>query len=56
MKRMILAAFALVLSVSIFAQQPQRGERREFKPEDIATMQADQIGRASCRERVSVAV
>ena len=43
MKRMILAAFALVLSVSIFAQQPQRGERREFKPEDIATMQADRM-------------
>ena len=40
---MILAAFALVLSVSIFAQQPQRGERREFKPEDIATMQADRM-------------
>ena len=43
MKRMILAAFALVLSVSIFAQQPQRGERREFKPEDMATMQADRM-------------
>ena len=43
MKRMILAAFALVLSVSIFAQQPQRGERREFKPEEMATMQADRM-------------
>ena len=43
MKRLILAVFALVFSVSIFAQQPQRGERREFKPEDMATMQADRM-------------
>ena len=43
MKKIILAAFALVFSMSIFAQQPQRGERREFKPEEMATLQADRM-------------
>lgn len=43
MKKIILAAFALVFSMSIFAQQPQRGERREFKPEEMATFQADRM-------------
>ncbi|MBO7266955.1 MAG: DUF4890 domain-containing protein [Bacteroidaceae bacterium] len=43
MKKFILAAFALVFSMSIFAQQPQRGERREFKPEEMATFQADRM-------------
>jgi CHASE1-domain containing sensor protein len=41
MKKFILAAFALMVSVSMFAQQPQRGERREFKPEEMATRQAE---------------
>ena len=43
MKKLILAAFALVFSIGIFAQQPQRGERREFKPEDMAAMQANRM-------------
>lgn len=43
MKKFILAAFALAFSMSIFAQQPQRGERREFKPEEMATFQADRM-------------
>lgn len=43
MKKFILAAFALIFSMSIFAQQPQRGERREFKPEEAATFQADHM-------------
>ena len=30
-----------MFSVSMFAQQPQRGERREFKPEEMATRMAD---------------
>lgn len=43
MKKFIFAAFALIFSMSIFAQQPQRGERREFKPEEAATFQADRM-------------
>lgn len=43
MKKFILAAFALMFSVSMFAQQPQRGERREFKPEEMATRQAEHM-------------
>ena len=30
-----------MFSVSMFAQQLQRGERREFKPEEMATRMAD---------------
>ena len=41
MKKLLLAAVALMFSVSMFAQQPQRGERREFKPEEMATRMAD---------------
>ena len=43
MKKLIFAAFALIFSVSMFAQQPQRGERREFKPEEMATRQAEHM-------------
>jgi hypothetical protein len=38
MKKIIFAAVALIFSVSMFAQGPQR---REFKPEDMATRMAD---------------
>ena len=41
MKKILFAAVALIFSVSIFAQAPQRGERREFKPEEMATRMAD---------------
>ena len=41
MKKMLFAAVALIFSVSMFAQAPQRGERREFKPEEMATRMAD---------------
>ena len=41
MKKILFAAVALIFSVSMFAQQPQRGERREFKPEEMATRMAD---------------
>ena len=41
MKKLLLAAVALIFSVSMFAQQPQRGVRREFKPEEMATRMAD---------------
>lgn len=41
MKKLLLAAVALMFSVSMFAQQLQRGERREFKPEEMATRMAD---------------
>lgn len=43
MKKLIFAAFALIFSVSMFAQQPQRGDRREFKPEEMATRQAEHM-------------
>lgn len=38
MKKIIFAAVALIFSVSMFAQGPQR---REFKPEDVATRITD---------------
>lgn len=41
MKKFILAAVVMVFSVTLSAQAPQRGERREFKPEDMATRMAD---------------
>lgn len=41
MKKILFAAVALIFSVSMFAQAPQRGERREFKPEEMATRMAD---------------
>ena len=41
MKKFVLAALAMVFSVTLFAQAPQRGERREFKPEEMATRMAD---------------
>ena len=46
MKRILLAAVALVFSVSMFAQQPQHGQRREFNPETIATRMADNMKKA----------
>ena len=41
MKKILFAAVALIFSVSMFAQAPQRGEHREFKPEEMATRMAD---------------
>lgn len=41
MKKILFAAVALMFSVALFAQGPQRGERREFKPEEMATRMAD---------------
>lgn len=41
MKKILFAAIALIFSVNLFAQAPQRGERREFKPEEMATRMAD---------------
>lgn len=41
MKKILFAAVALMFSVTLFAQGPQRGERREFKPEEMATRMAD---------------
>ena len=39
MKKVLFAALALLFSMSIFAQGP----RREFKPEEMATRQADHM-------------
>ena len=36
----------MMVTLSAFAQGPQRGERREFKPEEMATRQADRIKQA----------
>ena len=45
MKKIILALMAIVICMGSFAQQPQRqrGERREFKPEEMAARQAERI-------------
>lgn len=43
MKKFLLIAFAMVFSMSIFAQGPQRGKHREFNPEKMATHQADRL-------------
>lgn len=43
MKKIIFAAVALLFSVSLFAQGPQR---REFKPEDMATRVTDGLKKA----------
>lgn len=41
MKKLCLAAIAVAFSVCTFAQAPKHGERREFKPEEMATRMAD---------------
>lgn len=41
MKRIFFATVALIFAASMFAQAPQRGERREFKPEEMATRITD---------------
>lgn len=41
MRRIFLATVALIFAASMFAQAPQRGERREFKPEEMATRITD---------------
>lgn len=46
MKKIIFAAVTLIFSVSMLAQAPQRGERREFKPEDMATRITDGMKKA----------
>lgn len=43
MKKILFSLVALLISVSAMAQGPQRGQRREFNPEDMATRQADRI-------------
>lgn len=43
MKKIMFALMAMLISVSAMAQGPQRGERREFKPEDMAARQAERI-------------
>ena len=46
MKKFLFAIVALAISTCAFAQQPQRGERREFKPEDMAQRQTERIQKA----------
>ncbi|MBO7467371.1 MAG: hypothetical protein J6T94_06815 [Bacteroidaceae bacterium] len=46
MKKILFALVAMMVTLSAFAQGPQRGERREFKPEEMATRQADRIKQA----------
>ena len=46
MKKILFAIMALAISTCAFAQQPQRGQRREFKPEDLAQRQTDRIKEA----------
>ena len=46
MKKVLFAIMALAISTCAFAQQPQRGERREFKPEDMAQRQTERIKKA----------
>lgn len=41
MKKLCLVAIAVAFSVCTFAQAPRHGERREFKPEEMATRMAD---------------
>lgn len=41
MKKLSLVAIAVAFSVCTFAQAPRHGERREFKPEEMATRMAD---------------
>lgn len=41
MRRIFSATVALIFAASMFAQAPQRGERREFKPEEMATRITD---------------
>lgn len=43
MKRFLTIAVAMVFAMSIFAQGPQREQRREFNPEKMATHQADRL-------------
>ena len=47
MKKILFALMLTVISLSTFAQSPQNGQRREFKPEDMAARQADRI-KAAC--------
>ena len=42
MKKLFISMVAVLISLSSFAQQPG-GQRREFKPEDTATRQADRM-------------
>lgn len=46
MKKILLALVAMTLTLGVYAQGPQRGERREFKPEEMATRQAQRIKEA----------
>ena len=46
MKKILFAIMVLAISTCAFAQQPQRGQRREFKPEDMAQRQTDRIKEA----------
>ena len=46
MKKILFVIMALAISTCAFAQQPQRGQRREFKPEEMAQRQTDRIKEA----------
>lgn len=46
MKKILLTIMVMALAAGAFAQGPQRGERREFKPEEMATRQAERIKKA----------
>lgn len=43
MRKLVIAAVALIFSAGMFAQQPQREQHREFKPEAMATRMADDM-------------
>ena len=47
MKKIILSMMVAFISLTSFAQQPGGGQRREFKPEDMATRRADQVKEAA---------
>ena len=47
MKKFFLTMMVAAISLTSFAQQFGGGQRREFKPEDMATRRADQVKEAA---------
>ena len=47
MKKLFLTMMVAMISLTSFAQFGGGGQRREFKPEDIATRRADQVKEAA---------
>lgn len=43
MKRTLLTIMVMIFAVSLFAQATQRGGHREFRPEEMAARQADNL-------------